>query len=542
MSRVGTLDYMPPEIVRLPYGAAAKAAAAVGEEAGAAYGLPVDTWCVGVLAFELLVGAPPFEAESKEATYTRILKLEPALPLHLSDQARDFIRQALQRDPSKRPTVHALLRHPWLKAYQRPKSMVVVESASKAAANAGGTPSLLATAPARAPSHAVAAATVNTSGSSAGAAPTPQGGEKAKAAAAPAAAPAADGKAADAAAGGPAGLARNLKSLSFGSAMAGRFSEVRPSKPAVFSLLMRTKAHGSLAPARSGLREGAGLSALGQPGAAAQAGEADRRHSSSGSGGSQDGSRPSAAAQREAAAHAAVAEVDAALAAAGTVQPKADDLAAGAPADAAGSQQATGAAGGSAGGGRAADDLIRAVPSDDRRGGAASAARPAGATSGPPRATQAGGPRTSFAAAIKRKLSGMGGGLFSSASPDGAKDEATAAAIAAAAAAAAASEPSAATAAGAAMGAIGAVQAPSMLQLLSPPPRQAHMPRAGSLKRTNSGGRFFSALGKRFSLGGRRSAAGSSMAAAAAAATAGCLPDSSDPVAGPYSTASRLAS
>lgn len=54
-----------PQIVRLPYGAAAKAAAAVGEEAGAAYGLPVDTWCVGVLAFELLVGAPPFEAESK---------------------------------------------------------------------------------------------------------------------------------------------------------------------------------------------------------------------------------------------------------------------------------------------------------------------------------------------------------------------------------------------------------------------------------------------------------------------------------------------
>lgn len=53
------------QIVRLPYGSAIKATAAAGEEVGAAYGLPVDAWCVGVLAFELLVGAPPFEAEIK---------------------------------------------------------------------------------------------------------------------------------------------------------------------------------------------------------------------------------------------------------------------------------------------------------------------------------------------------------------------------------------------------------------------------------------------------------------------------------------------
>ena len=55
------------QIVKLPYGGAALSAASkvhTGEE-GAAYGLPVDAWCVGVLAFELLVGAPPFEAESK---------------------------------------------------------------------------------------------------------------------------------------------------------------------------------------------------------------------------------------------------------------------------------------------------------------------------------------------------------------------------------------------------------------------------------------------------------------------------------------------
>lgn len=424
---------------------------------------------------------------------------------------------------------------------QRPKSMVVVESAAKAAANAGGTPSLLSTAPVRGPSHATATIPGSASSSSLGREPaTTQAGGKVKAAAAPAASPATDGKAAEAAAGEPAGPARNLKSLSFGSAMAGRFSEVKPSKPTAFSMLMRTKAHGSFAPARSGLKESAGPGAQAHP--AVPGSEANRRQSDSGSGGSQQGSRPSAAAQREAAALAAVAEVDAALAAAGTAHAAAA-AAASAAAEASGSRFAPGTAGSSAVGGRAADDLIRAVTPDNRRAGAASVARGADAMPAGPRATQTGGPRTSFAAAIKRKISGMGGGLFSSAaSVDGAKDEATAAAIAAAAAAAAASEPSAATAAGAAMGAIGALQAPSMLQLLSPPSRQAQVPRAGSLKRSNSGGRFFSALGKRFSMGGRRSAAGSTMAAAAAAATAGCPPEGTDQAAGAFSAASRLAS
>lgn len=59
-----------PQIVRLPYGGAAVSAAQAaklggGEAPGAAYGLPVDAWCCGVLAYELLLGSPPFEAESK---------------------------------------------------------------------------------------------------------------------------------------------------------------------------------------------------------------------------------------------------------------------------------------------------------------------------------------------------------------------------------------------------------------------------------------------------------------------------------------------
>ena len=76
------LSVPAPQIVRLSYGARAAVPpvlpppssgsggsgatpADAAPEASASYGLPADVWCVGVLAYELLVGGPPFEAETK---------------------------------------------------------------------------------------------------------------------------------------------------------------------------------------------------------------------------------------------------------------------------------------------------------------------------------------------------------------------------------------------------------------------------------------------------------------------------------------------
>lgn len=54
----------------------------------------------------------------REETYTRILKMRPHLPAHLSENARDFVSQCLRKEPGERPTVLQLLRHPWVRTFQ----------------------------------------------------------------------------------------------------------------------------------------------------------------------------------------------------------------------------------------------------------------------------------------------------------------------------------------------------------------------------------------------------------------------------------------
>ena len=74
----GTLDYLPPEMVE-----------------GRDHGAGADVWGLGVLTYELLVGAPPFEAEGHTETYRRIARAEVAFPEApaVSDAARDFVQR-----------------------------------------------------------------------------------------------------------------------------------------------------------------------------------------------------------------------------------------------------------------------------------------------------------------------------------------------------------------------------------------------------------------------------------------------------------------
>jgi serine/threonine protein kinase len=84
---------------------------------GKSYDEAVDNWTVGILAYELVVGSPPFEQEGQSdefglgaafagednitaipemdssATFRRISTLQYSFPDHVSEDAKDLIRK-----------------------------------------------------------------------------------------------------------------------------------------------------------------------------------------------------------------------------------------------------------------------------------------------------------------------------------------------------------------------------------------------------------------------------------------------------------------
>ena len=109
-TRLGTLDYMAPEVLRCPD---KDVHAPPGPQL---YDGKVDSWAMGILAFEVLVGRAPFEQECKQTTCDLICYGDYVMPGFLSAQARDFIGRALVKSAAARPTIAELLEHPWLAA------------------------------------------------------------------------------------------------------------------------------------------------------------------------------------------------------------------------------------------------------------------------------------------------------------------------------------------------------------------------------------------------------------------------------------------
>eukprot|EP00667_Euglena_gracilis_P015439 EG_transcript_16061 len=94
----GTLDYLPPEMV---------------DNAG--YDRTADIWALGVILFEFLTGAPPFEVPGDPRhTLQRIQGATFEIPNYLSPGAADLIQKLLVRDSAQRPAIADVLRHPWL--------------------------------------------------------------------------------------------------------------------------------------------------------------------------------------------------------------------------------------------------------------------------------------------------------------------------------------------------------------------------------------------------------------------------------------------
>ncbi|KAH7849680.1 hypothetical protein Vadar_021361 [Vaccinium darrowii] len=95
----GTLDYLAPEMVE-----------------NKAHDYAVDNWTLGVLCYEFLFGAPPFEAQSQTDTFRRIMKVDLRLPStpHVSSEAENLISRLLVKDSSKRLSLQKIMEHPWI--------------------------------------------------------------------------------------------------------------------------------------------------------------------------------------------------------------------------------------------------------------------------------------------------------------------------------------------------------------------------------------------------------------------------------------------
>ncbi|XP_017542341.1 calcium/calmodulin-dependent protein kinase IGa [Pygocentrus nattereri] len=98
----GTPGYVAPEILaQKPYSKA------------------VDCWSIGVISYILLSGYPPFYDDNETRLFSKIMRAEYAFHSpywdNISESAKDFIRNMLEKNPKKRFTSEQALRHPWIK-------------------------------------------------------------------------------------------------------------------------------------------------------------------------------------------------------------------------------------------------------------------------------------------------------------------------------------------------------------------------------------------------------------------------------------------
>jgi calcium-dependent protein kinase len=97
---VGTPYYIAPDVLQKSYDKSC------------------DMWSIGVIAYILLVGYPPFNGNDNKEVYSAVRSGTYCFPMedwqHISIGAQNFIAALLRKDPLKRMTVEKALRHPWL--------------------------------------------------------------------------------------------------------------------------------------------------------------------------------------------------------------------------------------------------------------------------------------------------------------------------------------------------------------------------------------------------------------------------------------------
>jgi len=108
--------YYPNEVILNPVGTPYYVAP---EVLNGAYGNKCDVWSLGVIAFMLVSGTPPFYGKTDNDTLRAVqkgtLKFDPKLFDCISMECKDFIRNCLNRHVTHRPTAAELIDHAWFK-------------------------------------------------------------------------------------------------------------------------------------------------------------------------------------------------------------------------------------------------------------------------------------------------------------------------------------------------------------------------------------------------------------------------------------------
>jgi len=76
-------------------------------------GKQIDMWALGVVAYTILCGYPPWKALDVWRIQRAQYQFHTQLWEHVSDQAKNFIRSLLQRNPAERMSVDQALEHDW---------------------------------------------------------------------------------------------------------------------------------------------------------------------------------------------------------------------------------------------------------------------------------------------------------------------------------------------------------------------------------------------------------------------------------------------
>ncbi|BFZ61195.1 MAP kinase kinase Wis1 [Saitoella coloradoensis] len=109
-TNIGCQSYMAPERIK-------------AENAGQiTYTVHSDIWSLGLSMLEMAKGGYPYDPSTYNNIFAQLQAIvdgePPELPEDFSEDAKDFVRQCLNKSPRNRPNYAQLLRHPWLQRWE----------------------------------------------------------------------------------------------------------------------------------------------------------------------------------------------------------------------------------------------------------------------------------------------------------------------------------------------------------------------------------------------------------------------------------------